>query len=259
MRKPTVVLVCLAFGWAGTLINAGAGMRQGGGTPPPKPLVPAAANSIAKDPDAFVGQIVTLTASVDQLLSPTMFTVDQNPRKPADGDVLVIAHSLSAPPIVNTHVTVIGEVVRHEGRPAIRATSVLTAAGIDLARRVLPPLSPEEEALDKAMKTIGPAFNAVRQAVADAGGENTADQAKALVQAFTGTEAFWKKRGVADAQQWAAEARAQSTALERALAAGEWDAAKAAASALQQACSACHAAYRERLDDGSYRMRTEGK
>jgi hypothetical protein len=232
---------------------------QGPAAPAPKPLVPAAANSIAKDPDAFVGQVVTLTASIDQVLSPTMFTVDQNPRKPADGDVLVIAQSLSAPIIVNTHVTVIGEVVRHEGRPAIRATSVLTSAGVDLARRVLPPLSPEEAALDKAMKTIGPAFNAVRQAVAAGGGDNAAQQATALTQALTETEAFWKKRGVADAQQWAADALAQSTALERAVAAGKWEDAKTAASALQQACSACHGAYRERLDDGSYRMRTEGK
>ena len=65
--------------------------------------------------------------------------------------------------------------------------------------------------------------------------------------------------GVADAQKWAADARAQSEALERAIADGKWDDAKAAAGTLQQACSACHGAYRERLDDGSYRIRTESK
>ena len=258
MRRTSVVLTALCFGWAAALIHAG--QSAPAPTPAaPKPLVPAAANSIAANPEAFLGQVVTVTAAIDQILSPTTFTVDQDPRKAAAGDVLVIAASLSAPLIVNTHVTVIGEVVRHEGRPAIRATSVLTSSGIDLAKRIPPPMTPEEEVLDKTMKSINPAFAAIRQAVAAAGGENAAQHAATLKQAFTDTEAFWKKRGAADAQKWAADARAQSEALERAIADGQWDAAKAAAGTLQQACSSCHGAYRERLDDGSYRLRAESK
>jgi hypothetical protein len=248
--------VCL--GWAATLIHAGQAPPAVPGSPA-RPLVPAAANSIAANPDAYLGQIVTVTAAVDRVLSSTTFTVGQDPRTPASGDVLVIAQSLSAPLILNAHVTVIGEVVRHEGGVAIRATSVLIAAGIDLARRVLPPLTAEEEVLDKTMKAIGPAFNALRQAVAAAGGDNAAQQATTLEHGFTETAAFWKKRGVADAQKWAADARTQSEALARAINSGKWDEAKTAASALQQTCAACHGAYRERLDDGSYRIRSEAK
>ncbi len=258
MRRTSVVLTGLCFAWAAALIQAGQSAPASPAAAP-KPLVPAAANSIAANPEAFLGQVVTVTASVDQILSPTTFTVDQDPRKPAAGDVLVLAQSLSAPLIPNAHVTVIGEVIRHEGRPAIRATAVLTSAGIDLAKRIPPPMTPEEEALDKAMKAINPAFGAIRQAVAAAGGENAAQHAATLKQAFTETEAFWKKRGVADAQKWAGDARAQSEALERAITDGKWDDAKAAAGTLQQVCSACHGAYRERLDDGSYRLRTESK
>src|SRR5688500_4435397 len=251
-----VTVVCL--GWASVLMQAGQGAGQAAPAAP-KPRVPAAANSIAANPDAFLGQIVTVTASIDQVVSPTSFTVDQDPRKPAAGDVLVIAKALNAPLILNSHVTVIGEVVRHEGRPAIRATSVLTAAGLDLAKRIPPPMTPAEEALDKAMKTINPAIGAIRQAVAAAGGENAAQHAATLKQAFIGTEACWKNRRVAAAPEGAADARAQCEALERATADGQWVAATAAAGALQQACSACHGAYRERLDDGTYRMRIEGK
>ena len=142
MRRTSVVLTALCFGWAAALIHAG--QSAPAPTPAaPKPLVPAAANSIAANPEAFLGQVVTVTAAIDQILSPTTFTVDQDPRKAAAGDVLVIAASLSAPLIVNTHVTVIGEVVRHEGRPAIRATSVLTSSGIDLAKRIPPPMTGE--------------------------------------------------------------------------------------------------------------------
>jgi hypothetical protein len=55
--------------------------------------------------------------------------------------------------------------------------------------------------------------------------------------------------------KWAADARLQSETLQRSIASGVWDDAKAAATALQQTCSACHGVYRERLDDGSYRVR----
>ena len=235
-----------------TLIHA----RQAAPSPPPKPLVPAAANSIAANPDAFYGQHVTVTASVERILSPTSFTVDQDPKKSAD-ELLVLVDVLNAPLEPNKYVTVIGEVVRHEGGPAIRAASVLTTALVDLAKRLPPPMTPDEEALDKAMKRIGPAFNAVRQAIAAAGGDTAKADAATLKAAFAETEAFWKKRDKPDALKWVADARSHADALERAIGAATWDEAKTAASGLQQSCSACHGAYRQRLDDGTYRLRTE--
>ena len=45
--------------------------------PPAKPLVPLATNTITANPDAFYGQAVTITASVEQILSKTSFIVDQ--------------------------------------------------------------------------------------------------------------------------------------------------------------------------------------
>jgi hypothetical protein len=230
--------------------------RQGGPPTAAKPLVPAAANSIVANPDAYYGQNVTVTAAVERIVSPTSFTVDQDPRKTAE-ELLVLADVLNAPLEPNKYVTVIGEVVRHEGRPAIRATSVLTGAMVDIAKRLPPPMTPEEEALDKAMKRIGPAFNAVRQAIAASGSDTAKDDAAALKTGFAEAEAFWKKRDKPDALKWAADARAQADVLAQAIGAGKWDDAKTAAGALQQVCSSCHGAYRQRLDDGTYRLRTE--
>ena len=223
--------------------------------PAPKPLVPAAANSIAASPDTFYGQNVTVTAAVERVVSPTAFTVDQDPKSTA-AEILVLVETLTSPLAVNSYVTVIGEVIRHEGGPAIRAASVITTAMVDIAKRPPPPLTAEEEAFDKVMKRVGPAFNSIRQAVAAASGETAAADAETLKAAFVETEAFWKKRSAADAQKWAAEARAQADVVARAVAAGKWDEAKAAAESLQQTCSSCHAAHRQRQDDGSYRMRT---
>lgn len=230
--------------------------RQSLQAPQAKPLAPVATTSIASNPDAFIGQTVTVTASVDRVISPTSFAVDQDAKASGSGEVIVLVESLSAPPELNSYVTVIGEVVRHEGKAAIRATSVLTAAMVDLARRPAPALSPEEAAFDAVMKRINPAFGGIRQAVAAGGGDKAAEQAAILKQGFTETEAFWKKREKPDAVKWAAEARAHAVTLEAAVAAGKWDEAKAAVSDMQQTCSSCHSTYRQRGESG-YSIRSD--
>jgi cytochrome c556 len=222
--------------------------------PPPKPLIPASASSVAANPQQFVGQMLTVYAAVERIVSPTTFTIDQDPRKSGVGEVDVLVPDWTVPPVPNTYVTVIGEMVMADGRPAIKATSVLDAKMVDLAKKALPPLTAEEQAFDAVMKKVQPAFAAIRTAVAESNGEAVKTQAGNLKQAFADTEAFFKQRGKADAQKWAAEARMHAEALSVA-ANGKWDEAKVSVTALQQSCSSCHAVYRERQDDGSYRIR----
>jgi len=50
------------------------------------------------------------------------------------------------------------------------------------------------------------------------------------------------------------DARTQVASIETALAAGNWDAVKSSAAALNQTCQSCHAAHRERQDDGTFRI-----
>ena len=247
---------------------------------PPKPLVPVTATTLASNPDQYYGEWVSVTGVVEQSLSKLTFAVDQGKIK-SSGDVLVLAPRLNSAVDPNTYVTVVGEVVRfdpeeisrkskdyaldlspeivakYRGRPAVLATSVINSKMIDLAKRLPPPMSAEEQAFDNVMKKVGPAFAALRQAdaaTADAATENTA----LLKQAFADTEAFWKTKGKPDAQQWAQDARKQVDAIEHAASAGKWDEVKTAAGTLGQACQSCHTAYRERFDDGSYRIKTGG-
>ncbi len=222
--------------------------------PPPKPLIPASASSVAANPQQYVGQMLTVYAAVERIVSETSFTIDQDPRKAGVGEVDVLVPSWTTPPSPNTYVTVIGELVMLNGRPAIKATSVLDSKMVDLAKKALPPLTPEEQAFDAVMKKVQPAFAALRTAVNESNGEGVKAQAAVLKQAFSDTEAFFKLRGKTDAQKWAAEARMQAEALDAA-STGKWDEAKASVSALQQSCSSCHGVYRERQDDGSYRIR----
>jgi cytochrome c556 len=116
-------------------------------------------------------------------------------------------------------------------------------------------MTAEEEAYQKVMRQVGPANTALRGAIDKMDSAAVKDQAAILTKAFTQTEAFWKTRGKADAVGFAVEARKHADAITTAANAGKWDDIKAAATPLGQQCASCHGAYRERLDDGSFRIK----
>jgi hypothetical protein len=251
--------------------------------PPPKPLVPVVASTVAANPDAYYGEHVTMTATVDQILSPTSFSMDQDRTKSTGQDVLVLAPRLNEPVELNSYVTVLGEVVKfdpagikdkakelkvdlpdvpadvaakYRGKPALIATAVLNSKMVNLAMRLPPPMTNDEEMLDKVMKQrVAPAFTALRGAVDKSDMEATKTNAGILKQAFAETEAFWKSKGKPDATKWAADARTQADAIDRDVATGKWDAIKTSATTLGTSCGSCHGVYRERFDDGSYRIK----
>ncbi|HEX9368776.1 MAG TPA: cytochrome c [Vicinamibacterales bacterium] len=251
----------------------------GRGGRPPQALAPMAATTLAANPEPYVGLTVTVTAAVDQRYGGTAFSVAQDRAKSAGQDVLVLAPLLNAPVEANAYVTVIGEVVRfdaadaaarmkdampslapeiaakYRGRAAIIATSVINGAMRDLAKRLPPPMSPEDLALSKVMKQVGPGFTALRQSVTASNAADTAAQAASLTQLFGEAAAFWKTQARPDAIQWTEDARLATAAVDAAAAKGDWDAVKAAVPKLQAACSSCHGVYRERLDDGTYRVK----
>src|SRR6185295_15886787 len=179
--------------------RGGRGGQQGApGTPaapaapaaPAKPYVPLAASTLADHPDAYYGELVTVTGAVETTLSKLAFSVDQDKTKSTGKDVIVVAPTLMEPVTPNAYVTVIGEVVhldqaeigkkgaeltkeykpdfpadvvsKYKGHPVVLAKSVITTAGVDVAKRPPPPMTAEEEALSKIMKHVGPAQAALR-------------------------------------------------------------------------------------------------
>jgi cytochrome c556 len=257
--------------------------------PEAKPLVPVVASTVAAHPDEYYGVHVTMTATVDKILSPTSFSMDQDRTKSTGQEVLILAPRLNEPVEVNSYVTVLGEIVKFDpadimkkakdlkvdlpevpaevaakytGKPALIATTVLNAKMVNLAMRLPPPMTGDEEMLDKVMKRVAPAFTALRGAVDKSDMEATKQNATILKQAFTETEAFWKSKNKPDAMKWAGDAKAQADAIERDVATGKWDTIKTSATTLGTSCGSCHGVYRERFDDGSYRIKMgpkEGK
>jgi cytochrome c556 len=260
------------------------GPPEGGAAPAPKPYLPVGTTVLGKNPDPYVGENVTLTAAVDTVLSKSAFAIDQRVnRAPAGHAVLVIAPILNGPVEPKKYVTVAGELVRFDpaeiakkikgyqvdlpadiverfrGRLTVIAKVVVNDAMVDLAMRLPPPMSPEERVLDDTMKKVGPSFAALRSGVDGSKADVAAENAAVLRQAFAQTETFWKGKAVAEAAGLAQSARSHVDAIERAAASGNWDEAVKFVAILNQSCQACHASYRERFDDGSFRVKLGGQ
>jgi cytochrome c556 len=235
-----------------------------------------AASTVAGNPDRFAGTMISMTAAVVQRFGSTAFSVTQA-RTGAGKDILVVAPLLTAPVQPGAYVTVIGEVVKFDpaavaarmkdaappadvaakytGRPAVLASSVINESMTDLAKRPPPPMTPAELELNKAMKQVGPAFSALRQAVNASSTSDARDQAAAISKGFTEAASFWKTQPHADAVQWTDDARKLADEISALAAKPDVEALKADVPKLQQICSNCHNQYRTRLDDGSYRYK----
>ena len=246
---------------------------------PTKALVPIAASTLAAKPEAYVGEFVSLTGTVEQSIGKMAFSVDQDPKKSTGKDVVVLMRHLSGTIDPQTYVTIIGQVVKYDpaeftttfkewadalprdvaasytGKPVVIATSVINVAGIDVMRRLPPPMTAEEEAYQKIMKQVGSSNAALRKGMEASDVKLASEHAVLLRQSFSEAEAFWKKRSRNDAVTWSQDAKKLSDTIHRAAAAGKWDEVKTAATTLGQTCQSCHAAHRERFDDGSFRIK----
>src|SRR5262249_58908255 len=81
--------------------------------PAPKPIVPVAASTVVNNPDPSIGEYVSLTAAVEQTLTKTTFSVDQD-RTKSDKEILVVAPTLTGAVDANAYVTVLGELVKFD-------------------------------------------------------------------------------------------------------------------------------------------------
>lgn len=277
MRIGRTVVIGAFVGIAGAIgLRAAQGPPAQGGA---RPLVPMTASTIARDPASHIGENVSMMAAVEAILSKTVFLVDQDKSKATGQPVIVIAPSLTAAPDLNVYVTVQGEVMtfdpaevakkarnytldltpdlveKYRGRPAVLAVAVVTPALVDLARRPIPPMTPTEVALSQAMKIIQSTSGAVRAGLEQPNATELKVQAAALKKAFTEVETLFRNRGTTDAVNLASEALKHVGSIEQGVAAAKWDEVKAAAGNLQSLCATCHAQFRERMEDGTYRIR----
>jgi hypothetical protein len=254
--------------------------RGGGGGAAAKPLVPLAASSLVQHPELYMGQTVSVTGVAEKAVTPTTFIFDQGKSQPAGGaDILVIAPTLTGTLPLQSYITVIGDAVKFDpadvarrlknytldlpadvvakylGKPVILATGIIDPKMVDIAKPVVAPPTPEENAFDGVMKQVGPGFTALQQAITASSGDQVRAKVVELHKLFGDTQTFFTNRKTTDAIGWAGDAAKLTQDIDQAATAGKWDDAKAAATKLNGICGQCHAAHRERQDDGSYRVK----
>jgi hypothetical protein len=247
--------------------------------------MPVATNTILQNPEAYYGKLVTISAGVEEALSKTVFLVDQRKAlgtgevKAIGKPILVIAPYLTSLLDHRSYVLIRGEIVKldpaaiarvavdykldlpsevaakYQGQPVLLTTSVINSTYTELARKPLPPPSAAEVSLDTAMKTISPAFAALRTAVQESKANVITENVAKLKPAFTQAETIWDDLGLSPAAELSREAQEHAVSIERAAAAGNWDAVKTSAGALNQLCTNCHGTYREREEDGTFRIK----
>ncbi len=115
---------------------------------------------------------------------------------------------------------------------------------------------PQSEAdFEAAMKKVLPTNGSLGKNIAAKDAEAVKKDAAALEAIFKTSEDFWKARKVQDATDWSVQAKNGAAEVGKLAAAGEWDKIPDARKKIQDTCMACHNAHREKLPDGSYKIK----
>ena len=138
-------------------------------------------------------------------------------------------------------------------RVSLLMTAVLVWSGLMLIAQQKV-TTPEE--LDKAMKRVNPAMQAVNKAVKSAAFPDARKELAVARQALVDASAFWVLHKKEDAQKFSADTLAKLDAYDKALAAPTVDAeaAMAAGRELAASCRTCHMTYRVQVD-GVYSLK----
>ena len=113
----------------------------------------------------------------------------------------------------------------------------------------------EHDDLSKAMKTAGSTMGPLKKALDTGTMADVGPAAAKLEGVFTTSEKFWAAKHVTDATKWSQDGLAAAKALSKAAAAGDAEASKAAFAKIGGTCKGCHDAHREKLPDGSYKIK----
>ena len=106
-----------------------------------------------------------------------------------------------------------------------------------------------------AMKTANAANGSLRKSIAAKDAAETAASVEKLAAAFKTVQAHFEEDHMEDGIKFAQTANKASMNLAAAAKAGEWDKASAELNTLGAQCQGCHAAHREKLPDGTYKMK----
>jgi cytochrome c556 len=113
----------------------------------------------------------------------------------------------------------------------------------------------DETKLQKSMKEVGDAAKRFKKNQDEKNADQMAKDAQRIAEIYHETIAFWKERKMDDAVKSSQESEAAAKAAAIAAKAGDWEKVKANVQGLMKNCKSCHDSHREKLEDGTYRLK----
>ncbi len=135
----------------------------------------------------------------------------------------------------------------------MKKTTLVVAGCVTLLLGVA--LAQDEHELTGVMKTAGAANGALRKTVAAKDEAETVANADKLEGVFKKAQEHFEEHHMADGVKFAETAHQAAMDLAAAAKAGDWDKASAELKTVGAQCQGCHAAHREKLPDGTYKMK----
>ena len=249
--------------------------------------IPVGTNRILQQPETYYGKRVTVSAGIEQILSETVFVVDQRKTvgptsvAPAGHPLLVVAPYLKTALDPKDYLVVRGQLVqfdrealsgvepryaldvppeivaRYEGKPVLIALSIRDHKFNELAAKPLPPPTAEEASMSAVMKTIGSLFSQLEGAVEGKESGVVTRHAANLQPEFTAAEQIFGAVKRSAAAELAQAARGHAASIEQAVRAADWAAVSDSVRALNQQCQRCHSSQRQAQEDGTYRFKIQ--
>ncbi|MBI3895373.1 MAG: hypothetical protein HY313_05535 [Acidobacteria bacterium] len=105
------------------------------------------------------------------------------------------------------------------------------------------------------MKTVSATASSLGKNLEAKSGDAAAADAQKLQEVFGQVKAFWEKRNVSDATQFATNAQSGFHEIGQLAAGGKFEEASAALTKVRENCAGCHNAHRERQTDGTFKIK----
>lgn len=112
-----------------------------------------------------------------------------------------------------------------------------------------------DEGFQKLMKEVGSATKRFKNQIQNKDSAGLSKDATRVAEIYKQMAPFWVARKADDAAKWSEESAASATLLAAAARNSEWDKVKTGSQGVMKNCKACHDAHREKLPDGSSRIK----
>jgi cytochrome c556 len=112
-----------------------------------------------------------------------------------------------------------------------------------------------DESFQKLMKEVGTATKRFKNEMVAKDATGLTKDATRIADIYKQMAPFWTARKAEDAAKWSQESSAAAMALAADAKKGDWAAVKTGTQGVFKNCKSCHDTYREKLPDGSYKIK----